>query len=417
MPGATIRWLDLARCRAAPRRLAGARGYASWVLAPLLVLVLVLGPMGCATYEAPAHARSQVWDDAAYGPTVPVPTAQDIFALTPAMKAFLEGPAQQHLRVRGPQRGLVEALFEKGRLRIEYDATRTRTAAETFDERAGNCLSLVVMTAALAHELGLAVRYQDMDTHLWEHQSVATLDLRIGHVNVLIGREALSPSARVAVGSWLMVDFLSQPGAVPDTGRPIDEARIVAMLLNNRAGEALVQGDLRSAYWHAKAAVAADDGFAHAWNTLGIVHSRHGDQARAELALRLALQRNSAHDAAMGNLAGVLRQQGRIDEAELWARREQQFLPDHPMALLAAGLKLLDAGDAHRARRMLERALSVSGGSHEIHFALARAFAALGDAPAAARQLELAREAGQTPQMRSRYAAKLDRLRDQMNLH
>ena len=87
------------------------------------------------------------------------------------------------------------------------------------------------------------------------------------------------------------------------------------------------------------------------------------------------------------------------------------------MALLAAGLKLLDAGDAHRARRMLERALSVSGGSHEIHFALARAFAALGDAPAAARQLELAREAGQTPQMRSRYAAKLDRLSDQMNLH
>jgi hypothetical protein len=41
---------------------------------------------------------------------------------------------------------------------IEYDSTVTRTAAQTYAARAGNCLSLVIMTAAFAEELGLRVR-------------------------------------------------------------------------------------------------------------------------------------------------------------------------------------------------------------------------------------------------------------------
>ena len=38
----------------------------------------------------------------------------------------------------------------------------TRNAAEAFDARSGNCLSLVIMTAAFAKELGLPVRYQNV---------------------------------------------------------------------------------------------------------------------------------------------------------------------------------------------------------------------------------------------------------------
>ena len=61
----------------------------------------------------------------------------------------------------------------------------TRNAAQAFAARSGNCLSLVIMTAAFAKELGLTVAYQKVfvdDT--WAR--TGDIYLSIGHVNVTL---------------------------------------------------------------------------------------------------------------------------------------------------------------------------------------------------------------------------------------
>src|SRR5207249_3493374 len=60
---------------------------------------------------------------------------------------------------KGLHKGLLDALYAKNQLRLEYDAATTRNASQAFASRSGNCLSLVIMTAALAKELGLSVEY------------------------------------------------------------------------------------------------------------------------------------------------------------------------------------------------------------------------------------------------------------------
>ncbi len=99
------------------------------------------------------------------------------------MKRYLAVEIADQLRVKGPQAGLIEALYEKAQLKLEYDATRTKTAAETFATRSGNCLSLVLMTAALAHQLDLPVVYQSayLDP-TWSRSG--DLLFASGHVNV-----------------------------------------------------------------------------------------------------------------------------------------------------------------------------------------------------------------------------------------
>ena len=98
--------------------------------------------------------------DTAFGaPSLPI-DARDVFALSPAMQHYLEVEIAPQLRSMGAQRGLIDALYRKAQLRLDYDTEVTRTAAEAFDARAGNCLSLVVMSAALAKHLALPVRYQ-----------------------------------------------------------------------------------------------------------------------------------------------------------------------------------------------------------------------------------------------------------------
>lgn len=365
----------------------------------------------CSTVAPTLPAGSAGWPDAAYGPEVAVPTQDDIFAVTPAMQTYLRTEAAREIRVRGAYRGLVEALYQQGRLRLEYDSSRTRTAAEAFEARQGDCLSLVVMTAALARHLGLAVRYQDMETEVWERREEAALDLRIGHVNILLGHDSGAVRSAGSGTTWLLVDFMPSPELNPRLGRPVEESRIVAMWLNNRASEALVRGDLRTAYWHAKAALQADPRFAHGWNTLGVVHSRHGLAAEAQAALREALRQDNRHTAAMANLVGVLMQQGLDAEAEQWLQRHRALQPDNPMTLFTRAQQALDRQEWSQARRLLQRALAQGGDWHELHFALARAYAGLRLPELAERHLALAEQHGSSPAVRSRYARKLEMLR------
>jgi hypothetical protein len=83
----------------------------------------------------------------------------DIFAMSEAMRRYLAVDIGTQLRTEGAQTGLMLALQQHAQLKLEYDAARTKNAAATFASRTGNCLSLVIMTAALAKELNLPVSY------------------------------------------------------------------------------------------------------------------------------------------------------------------------------------------------------------------------------------------------------------------
>ncbi len=54
---------------------------------------------------------------------------------------------------------------------FQYRDNMTRVASETFNERAGNCLSLVLLTSALAQELGVEVEFQEIEVPpVWDKQ-------------------------------------------------------------------------------------------------------------------------------------------------------------------------------------------------------------------------------------------------------
>ena len=87
----------------------------------------------------------------------------------------------------GTQKGLIEALYQKSQLKLEYDARMTKTAAEAFATRSGNCLSLVIMTAALGKELRLPVYFQSaILDETWSR--TGSLLFASGHVNMTLGQ-------------------------------------------------------------------------------------------------------------------------------------------------------------------------------------------------------------------------------------
>ena len=142
--------------------------------------------VGCASVPPP-QVPTQLFQDQAFDAPTQRIDATEVFALSPAMKRYLDVDIAPQLRSMGAQTGLVDALYNKAQLRLDYETDITRTAAQAFDARSGNCLSLVVMTAALAKHLSLPIQYQALiGNEPWSRN--AGLNFVNGHVNIAVSR-------------------------------------------------------------------------------------------------------------------------------------------------------------------------------------------------------------------------------------
>ncbi|HEU0202695.1 MAG TPA: tetratricopeptide repeat protein [Burkholderiaceae bacterium] len=371
-----------------------------------LSFALFLG--ACATVAPVEHPEVLFEDGAFAAPSVRI-NAADVFALSDDMRHYLNTEIAAQLREKGPYRGLFDALYSKGQLRLDYESSITRNAAEAFAARAGNCLSLVVMTAAFAKELGLEVRYESVYTEdVWSRAGGLYLASR--HVTLTLGRRFAEPRAAQEL-FMLRIDFLAPEDARRLRSRVISEPTIVAMFLNNRAAEALVQGRLDDAYWWARAAILESPTFLSSFNTLGVIYSRHGDLPQAERVFRTILAREPANTSALGNLAQVLSKQGRTAEAERLQQELAQIQPHPPFHYFDLGVAAMQKGQYKEARDLFAKEVDRDGYYHEFHFWLGLANFMLGDVKKARKHLTYAVEMSTTTKDRELYAGKLAWLR------
>jgi len=371
-----------------------------------LSLVILVG--GCSVAPVAPAPESLFQDGLFAAPSEPVGT-EAIFALSDEMKRYVEVDIANQLRAKGPQRGLLEALYSKGQLKLEYDAQRTRNASEAFASRSGNCLSLLIMTAAFARHLDLPVRYQSVTTDsTWSRSG--NLYFSSGHVNLALEHRAADARRGVDTDRAWKVDFLPADELRGQRVRVIAEHTIVAMYLNNRAAESLAKGQLDDAYAWAREAVRQSPAFMSAYNTLAVVYSRHGHAALAERLLRHVLQREPENTVALSNLARVLGDMGQAAQAAEVAQRLARIEPEPPFVFFDQGMAALRAGQFANARDLFQREIRRAAYHHEFHFWLAVANLGLGDPTAARKHLIIARDNSTTAQDRALYSAKLERM-------
>lgn len=383
-------------------------------LAALLAATAVAFLAGCAQAPRVVGVEQLPQDHLFHGATLPIEAtapgieADRLFEMSEGMRQYAERVLRDPAVRRDRRQGLIDALYFKDALQLAYDAEATRSAAEAFEARAGNCLSLVLMTAAFAKHLGLPVSYQQV---LIDDEFTRAGDLYFvsGHVNVMLGRHGPPPKGDDA--QWLTIDFLPQVELRGQRTVALEEHTLVAMFLNNRAAEALARGQLGRAYWYARGALQRDAHFTAAANTLAVVYHRAGHLEAAERALRFVIEREPRSASAWSNLARLLHAQGRHEEGVSAAARLAELEPHPPFHFFELGRTALREGDPARARDLFKRELRLQPQQHEVHFWLAQAYAALGETPAAARHLGLAAENSPTRQARAIYAGKLERLR------
>ncbi|CDG81927.1 tetratricopeptide repeat protein [Janthinobacterium agaricidamnosum] len=373
------------------------------------ILMLCAALSACAS--VPSAPPPLLFNDAAFGTPLKTASPAEIFAVSDAMKAYLQDHISYRARNDNPRQALFDALYKKGQLRLEYDAEMTRNATEAFDARAGNCLSLVLMTAALAKELNLAVQYQTVMTEeSWSRSG--DLYFVSGHVNLTLGKKTNENTGYDARG-LLTIDFLPPQDGAGYRSLPIPEQTILAMYMNNRAAETLAARHIEQAYWWARAAILQDPAFGAAYNTLGVIFRRHGNLDDARRSFAFALERSPSDTFILSNLAQSLEALGREPEARVLRERLARLQPEPPFHFFNLAQKAMLAGDYRAAVTLFAREVARDPYYHEFHFGLAQAYFKLGELRLADRELILALENSTTRNDHQLYAAKLQRIRAQ----
>ncbi len=382
---------------------------ASLLRAACLAAPLLLGACSTTTAHLAAIAPA-LFDDADFAPSTEPIDPADVFKVTPQMQAYIDREIVPASRMHGLRGGFINALYNRSQLQLEYEASVTRNAAEAFDARQGNCLSLVIMTGAFAKAMGLTVTFQQVSIdEMWSR--TGDMYFMSGHVNVQLQRRYDESVGMVDRSLLYTIDFLPPPDTAGLHVHEISESTVLAMYLNNRAAEAMVAGQLDNAYWRAREAMRLDPNFLSAYNTLAVVYLRHRDPARAAAVLQAALAQTPDNPPMLANYGLALRGLQRNDEADAVQKHLASLEPYPPFFFYNRGQAAMKSGDLETARVLFKKELDRSPDYHEFHYALAIADFGLGRMDEARSELAIAMENSVKRTDHDLYAAKLDKLK------
>ena len=342
-----------------------------------------LGLGGCAS--GPAAPVAPPWHDDAfsYDPSLVMVSRDDLFRVDPDLLAMLQAPDARQLTAPARFKHLMALIYGPDRQRFGYAAGHSTTAAETWRNQRGDCLSLTVLTYSAARAIGLA-------GHMQEVQAPAVFDRRgrldivNQHVNVVF--HGVYRDLRDAQARDVVVDF--EPDfASRRPGLPLGEDAIVARYYNNVATEHLAHGQRAQAYAYFKAAIQADPAFSASYGNLAVLYRNAGLESDAEQLLRRAVALAEPADVPMYTLHQLLVDQGRTAEAKRFERALQAGRERDPYHWIGLGLMHLKEGDVGQAIGALEHARDLAMGFDEVHRYLAVAYTRAGEPRKASEEL------------------------------
>lgn len=337
-----------------------------------------------------------------------VETEQQVFALNDAARAFVDEIVGEHKEQKSQIKALANSIFDRSDFNLLYRASANTVASETFDNRAANCLSMSIMTYALADYAGFKARMQDIEIpEYWTRRD--GFSLLNGHVNVLIEPVETSNVIRF-ITSETVVDFDPQESRRHFPVNVINRAKTLAMFYNNKGADALIDGSFTKAYAYFRAAAKTAPKFDASWVNLGILYRRAGYSALAKLAYERAIEVDRENLTAWENLAFLYEQDGEHEQARNIMSRVERQRQDNPFYHFILGEQAFDAGEVDEALTFYRSAYRLDSSRHEVLFGLSKAYYELGDISRSVKYLELAKKRAPNPQDENRYQGKLSKL-------
>ncbi|HEY7774328.1 MAG TPA: hypothetical protein VIC26_14185 [Marinagarivorans sp.] len=375
-----------------------------------LSFIVTLCGVGCAHTPAPLKAQTPLPTidysaPALFGEPIALETEASLFALTPAQRKDFLAFYNHFLRQNSPGYERVFDYLEKQTRNFEYQ-TKTYSAAQTLSTLRGDCMSLAVLTTALANAVDdVEIRYQLVDSSpvFYKNSNVVVKGVHVR--SKLYERASPGNANQYFTGSSLIIDYL--PDDQTRFIGNISREKFLALYYGNRAVESMANEQWREAYWYTREALNYVPHDAANINTMAVIFRRVGDIQKAEAVYRFGIAAADDQLTLLKNYRLLLRSEGRYDEAEQIAQKMADYNDPSPFGWLDAANLAYNEGNYEEAALFYRKSIDAAPYLDYGYFGLARVKYQQGELLDAKRMLIKAMEKTFKEDGRDLYQAKL----------
>jgi tetratricopeptide (TPR) repeat protein len=346
-------------------------------------------------------ARDELLDGGVvFGETVSTEEAEDVHILETS-DDLLEYVHVNVGKARIPVvkfRRIFRSMIDDGFFQASYLAETTRTAAETFEHKSGNCLSYTNLFIAMAREAGLDARYQVVSVPpSWDADSGFLI--RYTHVNVLMKGFAFDST----YGKDFSVDFND---VLPDPEYPrkeISDAEATSLFYTNRSIGLLRAGEHRQSFAYLKKAIEHSPENADLWINLGAFYSKQRAYEQALQAYEVAQYFDPSSRGAISGLGRTHRTLGHTEQAEIYQEQVRRYRARNPYYHFAVAQAEFEKSQYDKALEAINAAIDLNFQVGRFHFLKGLTQQKLGDYDDADASFRRAERYGNYRDLKRRY--------------
>jgi tetratricopeptide (TPR) repeat protein len=366
----------------------------------LFMVLIVLFCTGCVSSKqtnASLVPAQQLLNDAAFTQfdSYSIEKPQDIFFLDEEALAFITETTTGLQSDEDRIARLIHRIFARSELDLIYEASANTVASETFKNASANCLSLSIMTYAMAKQAGFKTDFQKVNIpEYWTRR--AGYSLLNGHINLRI-QAKIRNTVKTFYEDSFVVDFDPPSRSNRFTTDYVTEQTVLAMFYNNKGADALLKQNDELAYAYLREAILADDSYPGTWVNLGLLYRKKGFTDLAMSSYKRAINLEEDYSTAWENLAVLYQQIGNLKaaseiNARLEAKRNENPFYHQMLAEIDRDEGRLDNSILH-----YEKAIKLNNRQHQLYYGLASVYFEKGDLASSQRFLKLAkRKAGKS---------------------
>ena len=382
-----------------------------------LALTCIIVLSGCSSSPQSTSPLQQVsqqqtpppWlDSSSFGIQPDIISTQELFSLTEAQKnAFLEFKNSQQKQSIEPNR--IVANYLESHLKNFNYYSDTFAAKDALVKMQGNCLSLAILTKALAKLLDVEVSYQLVETTPI-YQKEGNIIVSSQHVRTKL----LKPINNPKPGDFtfwrggIVVDYF------PDMGSHIlarlSEQEFFGLYYRNKAAEALINNDPVLAYWMARQSLQLNPDDIYGMNMIALAYFQKNNHEVAEQIYLYGLKNSEDRLDLLTNYLTLLKRQKRFSEAQQVAEEISQYKDNNPFKWISLANQAYNDRDFEQAIVYYRKASRMAPYLHQPHAGIARSEAQLGELSSAEKEIRKALEKAYRRDTKAMYQAKLDML-------
>lgn len=351
-----------------------------------------LQPPHTAETQAPEIPKLQLESDRFFNRPA-IETPDDLFTLSPAQQrefahfraAYIEelkqktaskneSAQQASIKADSPllvkDHEIIGAFLKKISARFSYRGA-TLTAQEALLELSGNCMSLAILTAALAKQQDVEIHYQLVtDSPVYQKQN--NVIIRGQHVRSKLFDPTYKPKPGhfAIIKPSIIVDYF--PALFSKAGRRVSNEEFLAMYYNNIAAEHYIHNRIEHAYWYTREALKHHRANAQSLNLLALVFKSLGEYEKTVAIFEYGRRYSEQKLELLSNYQQFLLQRGELAKANEVEQQLLQLDRPNPFDWLNIAEEALNKQQLYRAERYFMKAQKLAPYLHQPYAGLAK---------------------------------------------